>query len=548
MKKLTKLFALLLALIMVFSLVACTDGTTPSGNEPAAEDNTEGEKDTEPAEEQGNEDTEADSKYGGTLKMAMLVENSQVGMPITSGTDQNVVAGAAYERLGQYTAEGTIEGFLAKEIITDPENLTITLELQEGILFHDGTPFNAQAVVDVWDILKTEVGRESNFANVVSYEAAGEYEVVIKLIEWRADAVETLCITCGQMFSPSNYKAVGGLEGAYTSICGTGPFVQDEFVIGEKITFKKNENYWQEGLPYLDGVEVYVSTDQTAAVNMLKTGDINMVIYPSLENYENLIDAGFTRYGVDNCNFMAGLLGMFFASGKEGEAVSDLKVRQAICHAIDREALNEAFCDGIGVVTNQLAVPGAREYNDEVVGYDYDPEAAKALLAEAGYADGECEVTLTYRPADEDIWVAIQAMLEEVGIKVNLDPYDAIGDRIVVGGAAPYTSCSWWSAPTYATAWFRYFSANPTTMVGDAIDLKEAGIIDCYNNCMTAPDDATQKEYLNELAKLCVDEYCLYCPFYCSLSYYVGDDTVMDSEFGIKANTQWTPATTWLQK
>ncbi len=556
MKKLAKALALLLAAVMLLSLCACggktasastasdkTDSSAPAKTDaPKADAAT-----TAPGKTETGTSVPADPdavKRGGILKLAILVTPNQSGFPISTGTDQNVLATTAIESLGRYDENGQIYGFLAKEIITKPEVPAIILELQEGVKYHDGYDFNAKSVCETYDIL-LENGREANFANVEKYEATGEYEVTITLKQWRTDAVETLCITCGKMFSPKAYRD-HDLEWMYTNIVGTGPFVQTEFTIGEKVTFKRNDNYWIEGQPYLDGVEWIVCADQTAAVNMLKTGDVNLIVYPSMQNYKTLLDAGFTRYGVDSCANIAGDLGMFFASGKEGQAVSDLKVRQAICHAIDHEALCNAFTEGLGVVTNQLGVPGTKENNPDVKGYPFDKEKAKALLKEAGYGEGECEVTLTFTPAFENVFVAVQNMLEEVGIKVIIDETDSIGDKLVVGGKDPYVSICWWSAPTSVSAWFRYFSEHPTTMVGDALDLKAAGIIDCYDKCMTAPTEADQKAAMMELARLCVDEYCLYCPFYATLSYYIGDDTIHDSDFGMRGNTQWTPETTWL--
>ncbi len=536
MKKFAKALSLLLVVAMVMSLAACGGG---GNNTPA---------------NGGNNNNAAPSGpvKGGTLKLAILVTPNQSGFPISTGTDQNVLATTAMESLGRYDDKGNIVGFLAKEIITDPAAPSIVLKLQEGVKYHDGSAFNAKAVCDVYDIL-LENGRQANFANVEKYEATGEYEVTIKLKEWRSDAVETLCITCGKMFSPAEYRA-HDLNWMYTHITGTGPFVQEEFTIGEKVTFKRNENYWQKDaagnqLPYLDRVEWYVFDDQTAAVNALKTGDLNLIVYPSMQNYKTLLNAGFERYGVDSCANIAGILGMFFASGKEGQSVSNLKVRQAICYAINNDALKTAFTEGLGVVTNQLGVPGTRENNPNVKGYPYDVAKAKALLKEAGYDENnKCEVTLTFTSAFENVFTAVQRQLEEAGFKVNIDLTANIGDKLVVGGADPYVSICWWSAPTSYSAWFRYFSAHPTTMVGDALDLKAAGVIDLYDKIMTAPDADTQKKLLDELAVKCVDELCLYCPFYATLSYYIGDKTVKDSDFGMRGNTQWTPETTWLQK
>ena len=93
------------------------------------------------------------------------------------------------------------------------------------------------------------------------------------------------------------------------------------------------------------------------------------------------------------------------------------------------------------------------------------------------------------------------------------------------------------------SGWFRYYSANPFTMVRDCLDLKAAGVIDLYDRIMTAKTPEEQKTLMDELAIKTVDELCLYCPFYHTLSYYIGDNSIINSDFGMRGNTQWTPET-----
>lgn len=520
-----KVLAILLALAMIFSLAAC------------------GEK------KEAKQPEEKDTKYGGSLTLVTVVDPVQSGFPVSAGTDQNNLASTAIERLGRYTEAGTIEGWLAKDFKADPANLTVELTLQEGVKYHDGTPFNAQAVCDVWDILV-----ENGFANKLpadcKYEATGEYTVKVTLSSWTADTIKRLLIDAGQMFSPTVYKE-NGIDYLYTHIVGTGAFKQEEFVVGEKVTFVKNDEYWVEGLPYLDRIDWIVCTDQTAAMNMLRTGDAKMILYPSIENYATLIDEGFERIGVDSCVNIAGQLGMFFASGNTADPVSKLEVRQAINHAIDNDALVKAFTYGYAVASNQLGVAGSREYSNSVVGYEFSKDKAVAKLAEAGYTtEGSCVVTLTFTPQWEEIFTAVANMIEENTnkiIKVNLDITDNIGPKILVSGDDPYASCCWWSAPSLVYEWHRYYSAHPSTMVGKAVDLQAAGVIDLYQNCLTAKDDAEQKKFMDELAKVTVDDLCLYHAFYATPSFYVGDGTIMDSDFGMSFNQQWKPEQTWIQ-
>lgn len=498
---------------------------------------------------------DAGSKYGGRLKIVNYGSMATTsGFPLDSGTIENLANFPAIERLAIYDANRDLVPCLAKEIQVDKENLTITIILNEGISFTNGNPFNAQTVADVWDITR-EVS-PAKLSGVGSWEVKGEYEIVVTLASWVTNIAGNLLVEAGAMFDPQMYREVGA-EGMYTNIVGTGPFVMTEYKVGEQVSFDRNPNYWgkdAEGnqLPYLDGIDIIQPADSVSACNILRSGDADCMINMGAMDYATLTQMeGFVPFG-EGAPLSQGLNGVFFASGNENDPVSNLKVRQAFCYAIDTQAIVDATTYGTAQSTNQLAVPGTVEYNPDVVGYPYNPEKAAELLAEAGYAPGECEVTLSYFVAFQDMYTIMQNYLEAAGFKVKLDLFEnaVYGNKILVNGdnLDPYTSTCIWVAPTTADAWFRYFSANPSTMVKNAMDLQSAGVVDVYDTVQHSTDDATQKQALKELQVKCIDELCLFMPVLTTPSLVCGNDYVMDSGINEITTIQWTPATAWLNK
>ncbi len=527
MKETKRLVALLLAVVMVLAMTAYGIGSAEASAPEA-------------------------SKYGGRLRIINGGSMSTTsGFPLASGTIENLANYPAIERLCNYDLEGNVVPWLAKEVNIDKENLTIQIILNEGITFSDGEPFNAQTVADVWKITKDN-GFTSYLPSVESWEVKSEYEIDVKLSAWSYNLDGNLLVNGGAMFSPKLFNEVGA-ENMYTNIVGTGPFIMTEYKVGQILSFDRNPNYWAKDadgnqLPYLDGIDIILPADSVSGCNMLRSGDGDCMINMSAMDYSNLKNEGFVPYG-ENAVMNAGLTGIFFASGNADEDISNVLVRKAFCHAIDTQGIVDATSYGASQLTNQLAVVGSKEYNPDVVGYEYNTEKAAELLKEAGFEPGQCEVTLSYF-GNDDTFIIMQANLEAAGFKVVMDKFEnaVYGSKILVNGdnLDPYTSTCFWVAPTTADSWFRYFSDAPSTMVKNCLDLKEAGVVDIYNTVRFGTDDAQQKQAMMDLQSKCVDELCLFMPLMTTPSLVLGNDYVMDSGLNAVTIAQWTPATAWL--
>ncbi len=215
---------------------------------------------------------------------------------------------------------------------------------------------------------------------------------------------------------------------------GTGPFFLADWKHDSIASFRKNPTYWgkdEEGtqLPYLDGVDLVVLPDNGVAYLEFKKGNIEVLPDIPDEYYQELKEG----YG-PSFQELPGLNTYYYGMSQMGEPFKDnLKLRQALNYAVNREAINELVLNGRYQPAKGVLPPGMPGYNPDLKSYNYDPEKAKELLKEAGYPDG-LELTLTFNnnPRHRSIAEAMQSQMGDLGIKINLSSsevgahYDAV--------------------------------------------------------------------------------------------------------------------------
>ena len=176
----------------------------------------------------------------------------------------------------------------------------------------------------------------------------------------------------------------GGEEGFEANPVGTGPFAFKSMNRDTEKVFAKFADYWQ-GEPYLDTVTIKIYSDSLVAQAAMQNGDAQMMYCTDYKLVDELKASGCTAaLGVPS---QIALL-CFNCTDKENNPFYDVKVRQAVSYAIDKEALIESIYSGYASVTNQFAPAGSVFYNKETKGYEYNEEKAKELLKEAGYENG----------------------------------------------------------------------------------------------------------------------------------------------------------------
>ncbi|MEJ9280297.1 ABC transporter substrate-binding protein [Ureibacillus thermosphaericus] len=392
-------------LLLIFVLAAC------SGNDKA----------NEPAE------TDGDKKSNVPQVLVFGRGGDSVSLDpaiVTDGESAKVTINI-YETLVNFGEQDTtIHPGLAESWEVSEDGLTYTFKLREGVKFHDGTDFNAEAVVKNFE--RWKAGAEEKFyyyhsmfkadgEDIISEVIAdGDYTVIFKLSRPQAPFLKNLAMFSFGIASPTALDQYG--ESFGDNPVGTGPFKFVEWKRNDSITLEKFEDYWQEGLPKLDKVIFRSIPDNSARLNALVAGEIDLAdgINPS---DAQSVEANANLQLIERPSMNIGYLGLT----NTRPPFDNKLVRQAVNHAIDKQAIVDAFFLGRAEVAVNPMPPSISGYNDEIQDYEYNPEKAKELLAQAGYDGTPIElwampVPRPYMPDGRKIAEAIQKNLQDVGI------------------------------------------------------------------------------------------------------------------------------------
>lgn len=353
-----------------------------------------------------------------------------------------------------------------------PDDTTMELTLREGVTFHNGEPFNADDVVFTLNFIsdpENGVLTQNNVDWIESAERTGEYSVRINMTRPMPQIFELLSGPI--VMYPDEYYAEVGPSGMNEMPIGTGPYRVTEVVPAERYTLVRNEDYtWgsPKGEASIGTLEIREIADVQTQVAELLGGGIDFTADISADQLEQIVGLpGFS--GAQSETMRISYLG-FDAAGRSGfEPVQDARVREAIARAVDRASIAENLVRGDSRVVHTPCFPtqfGCDEGAAAV--WDYDPEAARALLAEAGYPDG-FEIDLySYRSA---AWSeAIIANLAEIGIDANLNHmgYFALRD-LQHEGQTPLYLMDWgsFSINDMSAITSRFFTLGPDDFARD---------------------------------------------------------------------------------
>ncbi|GAB6158070.1 ABC transporter substrate-binding protein [Desulfotomaculum varum] len=334
-----------------------------------------------------------------------------------------------YDGLVRYKPGSTeIEPALATEWSASPDGKEWTFKLRQGVKFHDGTPFNADAVVfSVSRQLPPQRTDEMPYASftfgpVEKVEKVDDYTVKFILSEPYAPFLANLAMAlAAPIVSPAAVEKYG--KDFIEHPVGTGPFKFVEWKKGQQIVLEANKEYW-DGAPKIDKLVYKFVKENSVRASELRTGSIQAMNGVDPNDVKMLEDAGLTviKNPGMNINYLA-----FFCNKKPFD---NPKLRLAVAHAINREHLISYLYQGLAELPNSM-LPGFMPGHDKTLqAPEYNPEKAKQLLAEAGYPNGLKVTLLTYstvRPYNpvggDKLAAAIQADLRKVGIDVEIKTY-----------------------------------------------------------------------------------------------------------------------------
>ncbi len=335
------------------------------------------------------------------------------------------------------------------EIATDPDS--ITFQLREGVVFHDGTPFNAEAVkVNIKRILdpETVATPRASLAVIEAVEVIDEYTVRFDLARPWGAGFGMLADRGGVMSSPTAVEALGPDYGWNPS--GTGPFKLKEVITGTLVHLVRNEDYWgrdEHGnqLPYLDEVTIRVIRDETVRAAALRTGEIDVTYLPykDVSTFER-----DERFQLETMPGGAIALTLVFNVNKP--PLDDVNVRLAIAHAVDPTVINRAIFFDRAIEADAGMWPvgsWVHEPDDERPYYDLDK--ARRYLAKAGREDGlEFTAVTHHNPLLVSSAEVVRALLKKIGIVMNID--------VLSSGPATERFNHGQEYPMFVTSWSRY--------------------------------------------------------------------------------------------
>jgi ABC-type transport system substrate-binding protein len=362
-----------------------------------------------------------------------------------------------FEGLVEYKpGSAEIQPCLATSWVTSADGKNITFTLRQGVKFHDGTDFNADAVVFSFE-------RQYNtshpyyqygewaywgymFSDIARVEKIDDHTVKIVLSRINAAIMTSLAMFTVAIVSPTNAAKWGA--DAFKNPCGTGPFKFVEWVKDDHITVEAFKDYWR-GAPKLDKVIYRVMTDPSARLLAIQAGEVQGMEYPdpasfdaieARDNLQLLTKEGLTvgyiamnngyGYNDTNHNGMHDQSEPWVKTPGYFEPFTHKSVRQAVNYAINKTSIVENLYKGTAIVAVNGMPPFMLGWNESVVDYPYNPAKARELLTEAGYPNGfnttlwAMPVSRPYMFDPAKIAEAIQGYLEDVNIHVNIYQID----------------------------------------------------------------------------------------------------------------------------
>lgn len=417
---------MIMSMVVTFSFIGCKkaeEAVAPAEEEVAEEE-------AAPAEEAAEEAAPSEEELK-TLICAHTQQATNVDPHIYYEGEADIVIDAVYEGLFTYEGpESKIVPVLATGYDVNEDNTEYTIYLRENVTFHDGTPFNADAVLYNYERQKAiNEGPAWMLSFVDSVEKIDDYTIKMKMVEPSPNWIHYLSgfWSVFKMISPTAIKE-HDVNGDYAKdwlrehAVGTGPYKLDEWIQEQQYVMSRYEDYWKgwENSPNNIGKIVLRIIPETNTQRMLiEKGDIDMILMPlTTEDYQALEG----KEGIVVAEFPGELTHTMAMNCAKGPTANK-KVRQALSYAFNYDVvLNDVF-GGRGIRMQGAIEPGFAGYGEDYPIYSYDMDKAKELLAEAGYPNGGFKLTWTYMPGFTEyakMGQIFQADLKTLGIDLEL--------------------------------------------------------------------------------------------------------------------------------
>ncbi len=423
-----RMIPLLLAFMMLFSLAACNKTGEPS----TPDDQQQGEPANNEDQNQGEEKTPEPQKIDGG-HFVMCVEESittTAWYNVNSSTLGMQTFQPAYDPLWYVTSGGETKPMIAESYELSEDGTTYTIHLRQNAYWHDGEQITADDFIYTLDWFQDPdcgaVVTASRFkvdGEFCGYEKVDDFTVKVTIS--RPSNFFTEKIGSTVLLPEHVFKDVPAAEVLTTDKhVGNGAFVISEFVPGEKVVMKRNENYYR-GKASIETLEVRFVTNTASQEVAFRNGELSIyhiINAETLATFEN--DENYNLY-----SFSAGAIN-FLALNPNGGTLSDIKARQAVINALNLdEILQGAFgSEKLSHVANSVQCANGLFYNPSTENYKQDVETAKQLVQETGLADKTIRIMFnSARANNESIAIMIESQLNAVGLKCEINSMETSG-------------------------------------------------------------------------------------------------------------------------
>nr|WP_113868682.1 glutathione ABC transporter substrate-binding protein [Brenneria salicis]NMN90053.1 glutathione transport system substrate-binding protein [Brenneria salicis ATCC 15712 = DSM 30166]RBP59265.1 glutathione transport system substrate-binding protein [Brenneria salicis ATCC 15712 = DSM 30166]RLM31475.1 ABC transporter substrate-binding protein [Brenneria salicis ATCC 15712 = DSM 30166] len=359
------------------------------------------------------------------LRISMYADITGLDPHDTSDTLSYSIQSGIFERLFQFDNKMKLVPRLATDYTSNADATEFVVNLREGVTFQDGTPFNADAVKANLDRLADQskgLKRNSLFNMVKTVTVISPTQVKIELNKSFGAFVNTLAHPSAVMHSPEALKKYPDEAQLRVHPVGTGPFKFSAWQQGKDVKLVKYDNYWQKGWPKVDSVTFFPAPEDSTRVASLKSGQVD-AIYPLPSDLLNAVQSD-SKLEVQRD---PSIYQFWLAMNNLRAPLNDIRVRQALNYAINRDIWLKVGFGGMGVPAKSAMAPNVQFFQAQSTpDYTYNPEKAKALLKEAGYPNG---ISLKLWTTNRTDYVRsaqfFKQQLEQVGIKVTVTPMDS---------------------------------------------------------------------------------------------------------------------------
>jgi peptide/nickel transport system substrate-binding protein len=482
---------------MLVTLIAAGCGGTGSGGSAA---------------EEGQIDPNGSFVYGYPITVSRLDPHR------ASISQDGTTLFPAYDRLVHLAPDGELIPGLAESWEFSPDGLTLTMTLRQGVTFHDGATFDAHAAKMNLDRAKTLEGSSvtTDIASIENVEVVDDFTIAIQLSKPDVSVIGALADRAGIQVSPKALEEGVDLD---QQMVGAGPFKMVSHTPGATTVFERFDEYWGEPAK-VETLEIRVISDQVARLNALRTGEIDGTTVGAIQVAEVENDPSL------NLQLNTELQYYYIVQNRSRANQDDLRVRQAMVHALDRKGICQTLFFGYCEVTDQPFPPGYFAFNDKMpkVLYEYDPEKARQLLGEAGVTSMDVSLLVPGGlPTYPEVAQAIQAQWREVGINATIEAAEPsrLGELMFATESADTMLAVWGGRPdpsiTFAQRGVSTGFANPGGVSTPEME-------QLYLESISTADPAARQEVLRAGSKEMAESVLEFVVLFPKVPYVTGDN------------------------